>query len=179
MKKSAIVLVLAILFTASVTCLPAFAEPPAPHQGPPPPHGGAFFGGHPGPPPGPPPPHMGGGFGLWDAPPPLMEKLQLTDDQRKQMRQAYVDFQDKTRKTRNALMGLHDEKRTMLISGKIDQAKLAKIDEDITKLSSEVMAEELLMKRQHLAKLTPEQVNLLADFLAKKEMKHGPKMRGR
>lgn len=173
MKKTAMILILGIFIVASATCV--FAEPSGAVPFPPPPHGGAFFGG----PPGPPPPHGGGGFGLWDAPPPLIEKLKLTDDQLKQMRQVYVDFQDKTRKARNALMGLHDEKKTMLISGKIDQAKLAKIDEDIAKLASEVMSEDLLMKRQHLAKLTPEQMNLLADFLARKEMTHGPKMRGR
>jgi Spy/CpxP family protein refolding chaperone len=173
MKKTTMILVLGIIIAASATCV--FAEPSAPVPFPPPPHLGAFFGG----PPGPPPPHGGGGFGLWDAPPPLIEKLKLTDDQLKQMRQVYVDFQDKTRKARNALMGLHDEKKTMLISGKLDQAKLAKIDEDVAKLASEVMAEDLLMKRQHLAKLTPEQVNLLADFLGRKEMAHGPKMRGR
>ena len=88
-------------------------------------------------------------------------------------------FRDKTRKARSALMGLHDEKRTMLISGKIDQAKLAKLDEEITKLASEVMGEELKMKREQLSKLTPEQASLLADFMGKKHIAHGPKMMGR
>ncbi|MBI4962111.1 MAG: periplasmic heavy metal sensor [Desulfomonile tiedjei] len=177
MKKTAIVLVIGVLAIASATCFHALAAPQGPPPGPPP-HGGGFFGGPPGPPPGP-PPHGGGFFGLLDGPPDLMEKLKLTDDQLKQMRLAYVDSQDKTRKARNALMGLHDEKKTMLISGKIDQAKLAKLDEETTKLASEVMAEELKMKREQLSKLTPEQVNLLADFLATKKMGHGPKMMSR
>ena len=172
MKKTAIVLIIGLVTLASATCFIALAEPPGPPPGPHP-HGPGFFGGPPGPPPGPHP------FGLLDGPPDLIEKLKLTDDQLKQMRLAYVDFKDKTRKARNALMGLHDEKKTMLISGKIDQAKLAKGDEEITKLASEVMAEDLKMKREQFSKLTPEQVNLLADFLSKKEMAHGPKMMGR
>jgi len=174
MKKTVLVLVLGLLTIASATCLLAFGGPPGPPPGPPP-HGGAFFGGPPGPPPGPPPP--GGEFlAIWDGPPDLIEKLKLTDDQLKQMRLAYVDFQDRTRKNRIVLIGLSDEKKGMLISGKIDPAKLAKLDEEITRLASEVMAEDLKMKREHLSKLTPEQVDRLADFLAKRPHPHGPKM---
>ena len=170
MKKTVLVLVLGLLTIASATCLVAFGGPPGP-----PPHGGAFLGGPPGPPPGPPPP--GGEFlAIWDGPPDLIEKLKLTDDQLKQMRLAYVDFQDRTRKNRIVLIGLSDEKKGMLISGKIDPAKLAKLDEEITRLASEVMAEDLKMKREHLSKLTPEQVDRLADFLAKRPHPHGPKM---
>jgi len=109
----------------------------------------------------------------------LIERLKLTDDQLKQLRLAYVDFQDKTRKARSALIALHDEKKTVLISGKIDQAKLAKLDEDTIKLASEVMAEDLRMKREQLAKLTPEQLDRLADFLSKKKPHHGRKMMGK
>jgi hypothetical protein len=169
MKKTAIVLIIGLVTLASATCFVALAEPPGPPPGPPP-HGPGFFGGPPGPPPGPPP------FGLLFGPPDLIEKLKLTDDQLKEMRLAYVDFQDKTRKARTALMGLHDEKKAMLISGKIDQAKLAKCDEEITKLASEVMAVDLKMKREQFSKLTAEQMNLLANFLGKMEMARGPKM---
>jgi Spy/CpxP family protein refolding chaperone len=177
MKKTAIALILGVITLASAISFHALAEPPGPPPGPPP-HGAGFFGGPPGPPPGP-PPHGGGFFGLLDGPPDLIERLNLTDDQLKEMRLAYVDSQGKTRKARCALMGLHDEKRTMLVSGKIDQAKLAKLDEEITKLASEVMGEDLKMKREHLSKLTPEQLNLLADFMARKKIAHGPKMKAR
>jgi len=177
MKKTAVVLILALVTLAFATCFIAFAAPPGSPPGPPP-HGEGFIGGPPGPPPGP-PPHGGDFPGLLDGPPDLLEKLKLTDDQQKQMRLAYVDFQDKTRKARTALMGLRDEKRTMLISGKLDQARLAKCDEDTVKLASEVMAEDLKMKREQFSKLTPEQVNLLADFLGKRPMGHGPKMMGK
>jgi len=173
MKKTAIVLILGLVTLASATCFIALAAPPGPPPGPPP-HGGPGFGGPPGP-----PPHGPEFPALLDGPPDLIEKLKLTDDQLKQMRLAYVEFKDKTRKARNALMGLRDEKETMLISGKIDQAKLAKLDEETTKLASEVMGEDLKMKRDELSKLTPEQVNLLADFLSKKKPPHGRKMMGR
>lgn len=177
MKKTAIVLILGLVTLVSATCFIAFAAPPGPPPGPPP-HGGAGFGGPPGPPPGL-PPHGPGFPGLLDGPPDLIEKLKLTDDQLKQMRLGYAEFRDKTRKARNALMTLRDEKETMLISGKIDQARLAKLDEEKTKLASEVMAEDLRMKREQLSKLTPEQINLLADFLSKKKPPHGRKMMGR
>jgi|GEM_PF-982558 len=195
MKRTAIVLLLGILTIASASFFQALAAPPGPPPGSSP-HGGGFIGGPPGPPPGP-PPHADGPFGgplgpppgppplagefpgLWDAPPDLIERLKLTDDQLKQLRLAYVDFQDKTRKARSALIALHDEKKTVLISGKIDQAKLAKLDEDTIKLASEVMAEDLRMKREQLAKLTPEQLDRLADFLSKKKPHHGRKMMGK
>jgi len=157
MKKTAMVLGLALLTIASGSYFCALAEPPGPPQGPPP-FGAGFFGGHPGPPPGPPP------FGLLSGPPALIEKLKLTDDQRKQMRRLFVDFENNSRKTRMALLGLHDEKRTMLLSGKIDHGELAKLDEQITELASEVMTEDLKMHRDLLSKLTPEQIDRIAIF---------------
>ena len=176
MKKTAVVWILWLITLVFATSFVAFAAPPGPPG--PPPHGPGFFGGPPGLPPGPPPP--GGGFlGLLGGPPDLIEKLKLTDDQVKQARSLAVDFQNKTRKPRTALMGLHDEKRTMFISGKIDQAKLTKLDEEITQLSAEVMGEDLKMQRDQLSKLTPEQVSLLAAFSGKGEVVHEPKMMGK
>jgi Spy/CpxP family protein refolding chaperone len=65
-------------------------------------------------------------------------------------------------------------KEAMLISGKIDQAKLAKLDEETTKLASEVMGEDLKMKREQLALLTPEQIDHLADFSSTKASRPWP-----
>jgi protein CpxP len=193
MKKTAIVVILGLVIIVSATCFHAFGRPPGPPAGPPsrgeafggppgpppfPPPRGGFFGG----PPGPPPPHGPEFFGLWACPPHLIEKLKLTDDQLKEMRLAYVNFLDKTRKARNALRGLRDEKKTMLISGKIDQAKLAKLDDEITTLASNVTGEDLKMKREQLSILKPEQVDRFAKFLAimaMAHMAHGPKMMGR
>jgi Spy/CpxP family protein refolding chaperone len=186
MKNKAIVLVLGILAFTCATCFIALAAPPGPL-----PLGGAFFGGPPGPPPGPPPPGAGfvGGplgplsgpphFGLLFGPPDLAEKLKLTDDQLKQMRLVFVDFENRSREARIILMGLHDEKRTMLMSGKIDQAKLAKLDEQITQLGSEVMTKELKMKRDLLSKLTPEQIDRMAIFSDRGGAGHGKKAGGK
>jgi Spy/CpxP family protein refolding chaperone len=186
MKKKAAVLVLGILAITCATCFIALAAPPGP-----PPLGGAFFGGPPGPPPGPPPPGAGffGGslgpppgsppFGPLFGPPDLVEKLKLTDDQLKQMRQVFVDFENNSREARIILMGLHDEKRTMLMSGKIDQAKLEKMDEYTAKLASEVMTKELKMKRDLLSKLTPDQIDRMAIFSDKGDAGHEKKVGGK
>lgn len=175
MKKTAMFLGLAVLTIVSGSYFCALAEPPGPPPGPPglPPHGAAFLGGPHGAPPGPPP------LGLLGGPPELIEKLKLTDDQRKQMRQAFVDFENKSRKARMALLGLHDEKRTMLLSGKIDHGELAKLDEQITELASEVMTEDLKMHRDLLLKLTPEQIDRIAIFSDKGDPGHEKKVGGK
>jgi len=172
MKKTAMVLGLAALTIASGSYFCALAEPPGPPPVPPP-FGAGFFGGHPGPQPGPPP------LGLLGGPPALIEKLKLTDDQRKQMRRLFVDFENNSRKTRMALLGLHDEKRTMLLSGKIDHGELAKLDEQITELASEVMTEDLKMHRDLLSKLTPEQIDRMGVFSEKGDAGHEKKVGGK
>jgi len=98
----------------------------------------------------------------------IRKKLGITDEQKKKMRDLFVAFSDRTRKARTDLMALKDEKRTMLMSGKIDQQKLAQLDDQIVKLRANVMSERLKMKRDRLAILTPEQIEKLADLKANK-----------
>lgn len=107
----------------------------------------------------------------------IMKKLGITDEQKKQLRGLYVGFRDKTRKARTELMSLRDEKKTMLLSGKVDQQKLAQIDEQVVKLRSEVMREALKLKRDRLAILTPEQLDRVADLEAEKAFRHKMHMR--
>jgi len=97
-----------------------------------------------------------------------MEKLGITDQQKKQIRALYVGFEDRTRKARMELRSLKDEKRTMLLSEKIDQQKLAQMDDQVVKLVSDVLREKLKLKRDRLALLTPEQIGRIADFQAEK-----------
>jgi periplasmic protein CpxP/Spy len=182
MKKTAIIFTVGLIAIATATWIHAFGGPMGPPPCPPP-HGEEFMGPEDGPdfdgPMGPPPgrPHHGPGMmGHGGFPPPLLEKLKLTEDQQKQMRTAFVGFQDKSRKARSALMGLEDEKKTMLMSGKIDQAKLGKLDEDIVKLRSEVMGEALKMKREHLSTLTPEQLEVLASPPPHRDVAHADKV---
>ena len=101
----------------------------------------------------------------------VLKKLGITDEQRKQIRALYTSFKDKTRKARTDLMALKDEKQTMLISGKVDQQKLAQIDDQIVKLRGDVMREALKLQRDRLALMTPEQMEKLAQWRADKAFK--------
>jgi Spy/CpxP family protein refolding chaperone len=102
----------------------------------------------------------------------MQKKLGITDDQKKQIRALYVGYRDKTRKARIELMSLKDEKKTMLLSGKIDQQKLAQIDDQVVKLVGDIMKEKLKLRRDRLALLTPEQIGRLADWQAERAFQH-------
>lgn len=114
----------------------------------------------------------------------MLKNLGITDEQKKQIRALYIGFRDRTRKTRMDLMSLRDEKKTMLLSGKIDQQKLAQIDDQIVKLVSDLVREKLKLRRDRLALLTPEQIGRVADwqaarlFRAKMHKMHWGGMRG-
>ncbi len=96
----------------------------------------------------------------------IMEKLGITDEQKKQFRSLYVGFSDRTRKARTELMGLKDEKKTILLSGKIDQQKLAQIDDQLVKVKTDLLKEKLKFRRERLALLTPQQLDKVADWMA-------------
>ena len=98
----------------------------------------------------------------------ITKKLGITDEQKKQFRNLYVGFADRTRKTRMELKSLKDEKKTMLLSGKVDQQKLAQIDDQVVKLVSDLLKEKLKLRRDRLAILTPEQIGQIADWRAEK-----------
>ncbi len=98
----------------------------------------------------------------------ILKKLGVTDDQKKQIRGLIVAAKERTRKSRTELMSSIDEKKTMLMSGKIDQAKLSQIDDKIVKLGSELMRERLKTRREILSLLTPEQVERAADLQLEK-----------
>ncbi|HMK33520.1 MAG TPA: Spy/CpxP family protein refolding chaperone [Desulfomonilaceae bacterium] len=127
--------------------------------------------------------HFGGSYHHKRSLEGLMKKLGITDDQKKQIRSLYVSFRDRTRKARTDLMALKDEKKTMLLSGKIDQQKLAQIDDQMVKIKGDLLKERFKLKRDRLALLTPEQLDRVADFMAQKSFRakmkkmHGWKMR--
>ncbi|MGO9570717.1 MAG: Spy/CpxP family protein refolding chaperone [Desulfomonilaceae bacterium] len=98
----------------------------------------------------------------------IMEKLGITDEQKTKIRALYVGFKDRTRKAHMELRSLKDEKKTMLLSGKVDQQKLAQMDDQIVKLVSSVLPERLKLRRDRLALLTPEQIGRIADWQAEK-----------
>jgi Spy/CpxP family protein refolding chaperone len=109
----------------------------------------------------------------------MMEKLGITDEQKRQFRSLYVGFSDRTRKARTELMGLKDEKKTMLLSGKIDQQKLAQIDDQLVKVKTDLLKEKLKFKRERLALLNAQQLDKVADWMAEKSFhSKSNKMRG-
>jgi hypothetical protein len=110
---------------------------------------------------------------LSDLSPGLMIDFGLTDDQLGKMLLIYVDYNDRTRMARTALAGLHEERENMMLRGKIDQAKLAKLDQETIKLASEVTSERLRMQREQLSKLSPQQVERFAQFLSKLKLPCG------
>jgi len=107
-------------------------------------------------------------------------RLDLTKEQKTQMRGLVVDFLNSTRSARTAKMALKDEKKAMIISGKIDSKRLAAIDEELVKAKAQVMTERLKMKRAKLELLTDEQKDRLGNFMSRKVMKkmHHGKHRG-
>jgi len=98
----------------------------------------------------------------------IQKKLGITDEQKTKIRALYVGFKDRTRKARMELRSLKDEKQTMLLSGKVDQQKLAQMDDQIVKLVSSILPERLKLRRDRLALLTPEQIGRIADWQAEK-----------
>jgi Spy/CpxP family protein refolding chaperone len=98
----------------------------------------------------------------------IQKKLGISDDQKKQMRALQVTYRDRTRKARMDLASFRDEKKTMMLSGKIDQQKLAQIDDQIVKLRGDLMRERLKLRRDRLSLLTPEQIGRLVDWQAER-----------
>jgi Spy/CpxP family protein refolding chaperone len=98
----------------------------------------------------------------------IVEKLGLTDEQKSKIRSLYVGFFDRTRKAKADLMTVKDEKRTMFLSGKVDQQKLAQLDDQIVKIKTDLMKEKMKLARDRLAQLTPEQIEKVAQWKAEK-----------
>jgi Spy/CpxP family protein refolding chaperone len=122
---------------------------------------------------GPPPPHDFAMGGLDEGPIGMLkEELNMTDQQRKQLRMLQAGFLDRTRKARMALMSLKDEHRAMMLTGAPDIKKLAQLDEQEVKLVSEIMAEKFKTRRDRLALLTSEQVEKLSALMADKRPPH-------
>ncbi len=98
----------------------------------------------------------------------IQKKLGITDEQKTKIRALYVGFKNQTRKARMELRSLKDEKKTMLLSGKIDQQKLTQMDDQTVKLVSDLLKEKLKLRRDRLALMTPEQIERIADWQAEK-----------
>ncbi len=112
------------------------------------------------------PPHdPGGGFDR------IGRALGLNEEQIQKMQALNVEFSNKTRNARMTLMSLEDERATLLAAGKIDQPKLAEIDEKIIKARADIMREQYRIRRDRLAILNEEQLKRVSKFLAGRQ--HG------
>jgi periplasmic protein CpxP/Spy len=104
----------------------------------------------------------------------MLERLGLSDEQRQKMRDLRTNMKNTSREQRMRLVGLEDEKQTMLSSGKLDIARMEKIDEEILKISTEILKAKLKSRRDGLAVLTSEQMKKLGDGLEGGTLGAGP-----
>jgi len=104
----------------------------------------------------------------------LQEKLGLSERQVTDLRTQLANFHEQTRKIHTDLRPLMEEKRNMMASGKVNQERLIKIDEEIVKLRSDLLRERLKMERSRLAILSPDQVTRLAELMPKPEERRMP-----
>jgi hypothetical protein len=110
--------------------------------------------------------YLNGSYSL----PVLGKRLRLTKEQKSQMRLLYTGFSDGTRDARTKLSSAISEKRSMLKSGKIDQKRLAELDDQILKARSEIAGERLKLVRDRLALLNAQQLNRLANLAPRRVM---------
>jgi hypothetical protein len=103
----------------------------------------------------------------------LVQRLDLTSEQKEELRQIQLKFSDATRKARMAVKSLRDEKMTMLAAGKLDMEKLAALDEQILKAQMEVLRERLKMRRDRLRVLNSDQIRRVGDFFAESQFGTG------
>ncbi len=174
-RNTLLIFATVLLLTATAVALQASDERPGP---PPQPGFGPPHSGPGGPPPGlqQGPGDFGGHSGArrrpWAGHGDVREQIEkllgLTPQQLQEMRKLRADYRDRTRKARTTLYSLHDEKTTMLSSGKIDMQKLAKIDEELVKARTDILRERLRVQRDRLALLSEEQRARMGDFLGRK-----------
>ncbi len=104
----------------------------------------------------------------------MFERLGLTEEQRQKLRDLRTSVKNTTRQKRMQLVSLEDEKKTMLSSGKIDMAKMEKIDEEMVKVTGDLLRARHKAKRDGLAILTPDQLKRFGDLTAGQGEGFGP-----
>jgi Spy/CpxP family protein refolding chaperone len=93
----------------------------------------------------------------------MFEQLGLTDEQRQKLRDLRTAMKNTTRAKRMQLISLEDEKKTVLSSGNLDMAKMEKIDEEIVKVTADILRARHKARRDGLAILTPDQLKRFGD----------------
>ncbi len=197
MRKNALTIVgLALVLVVGITVLtyaregggpPLPPSPPGPHDpdmdAPPPPGPGVGPGRGEMPPPPPGPGNsQGRGRRFFQSPGgpqgrpagSLFQRLGLTDEQQQKLRDLRTNMKNTSREQRMKLVSLEDEKQTMLSSGKLDVDRMEKIDEELVKISADLLKARLKVRRDGLAILTPEQIKRLGDGAEDALLRGGP-----
>jgi hypothetical protein len=104
----------------------------------------------------------------------LQDKLGLSERQVEDLRTKMDNHREHMEKFRINIMPLMEEKRNMMMSGKIDQERLIKIDEEIVRVRSDMLRERLKMERDRLLILSPDQVKRLSELMPKPEERRMP-----
>jgi len=105
----------------------------------------------------------------------LYKRLGLSDQQRKDMATLFTSFRERTASAQSSLASAIDKKKEMVLSGKIDQAKLTEMDEQIAKLRSDLYRERLKLIRDRLSLLNSDQLQKLAHLKGGKICREAPK----
>jgi hypothetical protein len=98
----------------------------------------------------------------------LFKRLGLSGRQWKDMATLYAGFKDRTKYAQNTLASLVQEKKEMILSGRIDPLRLAALDDEIATLRSGLYRERLKLIRDRLSVLSPEQLRSLGNLKAGK-----------
>jgi hypothetical protein len=104
----------------------------------------------------------------------LQDKLGLSERQVEDLRTKMNSHRAQMEKFRANIMPLMEEKRNMMMSGKINQERLIKIDEEIVRVRSDMLRERLKMERDRLLMLSPDQVKRFSELMPKTEERRMP-----
>jgi Spy/CpxP family protein refolding chaperone len=94
----------------------------------------------------------------------LFKRLGLSEQQRKDMAMLFNSFRDRTDSARKSLASVIDKKKEMLKSGKLEQDKLAEMDDQIAKFRSDLYRERLKLIRDRLSLLNSDQLQKLGNL---------------
>lgn len=98
----------------------------------------------------------------------LFKRLGLSGQQWKNMTALYASFKDRTSYAQSSLASAVQKKKEMILSGRIDQARLVALDDEIATLRSYLYRERLQLIRDRLSLLSSEQLQMLGNLKAGK-----------
>lgn len=98
----------------------------------------------------------------------FLHDLGLTQEQRAKLRELRTESRQRMQDARTGVKKIREEKLNMLLSGKVDKDRLAKLDKQYMKYHIRIDEERLKMQRERAAVLTPDQAKRLGEFMKSK-----------